>query len=270
MKIILSRKGFDTENGRIPSPILPDGTLLSLPIPEAGSKRRFADVTYRGVPYERIITDLGGKPEMAAGGCHLDPDLRPPLPTASYAAEWVSAFGQIGAAQGHLHNQGVGGGDLFLFFGRFRQTECVGGRLRYAPGSSPQHIVYGYLQVGEVVCGDAIAASYPWHPHASYTGANNTLYVAASHLAGTKLPGAGTLSCRDKLVLTAPGRDLSQWKLLDWMKNVPISYHGKASVHEDEGYFQSTARGQEFVIEATPAVRAWATDLICGCALGGR
>jgi len=34
MKIILSRKGFDSKNGGIASPILPDGALLSLPIPD--------------------------------------------------------------------------------------------------------------------------------------------------------------------------------------------------------------------------------------------
>lgn len=33
MKIILSRKGFDSENGGYPSPIMPDGRLISLPIP---------------------------------------------------------------------------------------------------------------------------------------------------------------------------------------------------------------------------------------------
>ncbi|MHA1435339.1 MAG: hypothetical protein ACTSO7_15970 [Candidatus Heimdallarchaeota archaeon] len=33
MKVILSRKGFDSANGGYPSPILPDGTLLSIPIP---------------------------------------------------------------------------------------------------------------------------------------------------------------------------------------------------------------------------------------------
>ena len=33
MKVILSRKGFDSQYGGMPSPILPDGTLLSLPIP---------------------------------------------------------------------------------------------------------------------------------------------------------------------------------------------------------------------------------------------
>ncbi len=32
-KLILSRKGFDSKAGGCPSPIFPDGTLYSLPIP---------------------------------------------------------------------------------------------------------------------------------------------------------------------------------------------------------------------------------------------
>jgi len=36
MKIILIRKGFDTRYGQRPSLILPDGTLLSFPIPNLG------------------------------------------------------------------------------------------------------------------------------------------------------------------------------------------------------------------------------------------
>jgi Nucleotide modification associated domain 3 len=33
MKLILSRKGFDSSHGGGPSPIRPDGRLLSFPIP---------------------------------------------------------------------------------------------------------------------------------------------------------------------------------------------------------------------------------------------
>ncbi|CAI8922445.1 hypothetical protein EMIT0158MI4_310005 [Burkholderia ambifaria] len=36
---------------------------------------------------------------------------------------WRPALGQTGAAQGHLSNNGVGAGDVFLFFGWFRQVE---------------------------------------------------------------------------------------------------------------------------------------------------
>ena len=158
MKVILSRKGFDSQYGRIPSPILPDGTLLSLPIPTSAPGRRFADLIHGGTSYQHIITELGGNQTMAAGFCHLDPDLRP-----GGAPGWLPAFGQVDAAQTHLAHRGVGVGDLFLFFGRYRLTEFADGHLRYVRGTPALHVVFGYLQVGRVVQGEAVR-DYPWHP----------------------------------------------------------------------------------------------------------
>ena len=43
MKIVLSRKGFDSQYGKQASPILPDGTLLSFPIPSED------DITYDSI-----------------------------------------------------------------------------------------------------------------------------------------------------------------------------------------------------------------------------
>ena len=48
MKVILSRKGFDSSNGGCPSPILSDGTLLSLPIPSA-DRDTYDDLSYQSV-----------------------------------------------------------------------------------------------------------------------------------------------------------------------------------------------------------------------------
>lgn len=257
MKIILSRKGFDSQYGRIPSPILPDGTLLSLPIPTSESGCRFIDLRHGGLPYSELIVSLGGDQTVASGCCHLDPDLR-----LGSAPGWVPAFGQTGAAQTHLTNQGVGIGDLFVFFGRFRQTEHrPDGALRYANGAPAQHIVFGYLQVGAIVQGDQIG-DYPWHPHAEnpHPQHNNTLYLARDRLTGTDLPGAGVLAHRPDRVLTAPGLAQSRWRLLDWMPQTRISYHSAGSCRD--GYFQSAAKGQEFVVDATPAVRAWAESII--------
>lgn len=257
MKIVLSRKGFDSQYGRIPSPILPDGTLLSLPIPTSESGRRFTDLRHGDGSYADLIVALGGDVAIAEGCCHLDPDLRP-----GSAPGWVPAFGQTGAAQTHLTNQGVGIGDLFLFFGRFRQTENgPDGRLRYVRHAPVQHIIFGHLQVGAVVQGEHVR-DYPWHPHAENPDPlpNNTLYLPADHLAATDLPGAGVLGHRADRVLTAPGLSPSRWRLLDWMTHTTISYHGPSSIKN--GYFQSAGKGQEFVVEATPDVLAWAESII--------
>lgn len=257
MKVVLSRKGFDSGYGRIPSPVLPDGTLLSLPIPTSKSGCRFTELEAGGRTYAEAIVQLGGDPRMAAGCCHLDPDLRP-----GRALGWVPAFGQTGAAQTHLENQGVGVGDLFLFFGRFRQTEqTTDGHLRYVRGTPVQQIIFGYLKVGEVVQGERVR-DYSWHPHAENPDPlpNNTLYLAASRAGGTDLPGSGVLDHRPDRVLTAPGLASSRWRLLDWMTRTQISYHSPKSVQA--GYFQSAAKGQEFVIDATPEVSTWAESVL--------
>ena len=69
MKIILSRKGFDSANGGIVSPIMEDGTMLSFPIPSK-DKDSYDDLIYCDQPYSRILKDLKYK-----GGfnCHVDP-----------------------------------------------------------------------------------------------------------------------------------------------------------------------------------------------------
>ena len=46
MKVILSRKGMDSEAGGMASPILPDGTLLSLPISDENSNQQYGGLYY--------------------------------------------------------------------------------------------------------------------------------------------------------------------------------------------------------------------------------
>jgi hypothetical protein len=137
MKIILSRKGFDSESGKVPSPILPDRRLISLPIPFAGEQTTFANVDVFGRSAAAILSELRPsgykfKDEAAARAwaavpAHLDPDLR--AGAVPRPAGWRPLFGQDGAAQTHLANQRVGIGDLFLFYGWFKETTNYGGKL---------------------------------------------------------------------------------------------------------------------------------------------
>lgn len=71
MKIILSRKGFDSANGGIVSPIMEDGTLISFPIP-SNDKDTYNDLIYCNQPYSIILNDLKYK---GGPNCHIDPDL---------------------------------------------------------------------------------------------------------------------------------------------------------------------------------------------------
>lgn len=75
MKIILSRKGFDSANGGIVSPIMEDGTLISFPIPSKEDKDGYDDLVYCGQLYSKILEDLHYKEDSNRPNCHLDPDL---------------------------------------------------------------------------------------------------------------------------------------------------------------------------------------------------
>ena len=76
MKVILSRKGFDSANGGQASPILPDGTMLSLPIP-SHDDIPFSEIQWHGTSFLDIIRQLNKNTLItSASRCHLDPDLR--------------------------------------------------------------------------------------------------------------------------------------------------------------------------------------------------
>ena len=186
MKIVLSRKGFDSANGGAPSPIFPDGRLLSLPIPASSSPTRFADCQWGDQSVGALVESLTSSKVAAKHPAHLDPDLdrgaRPRNPG------WRPAFGQTGAAQTHLAQHGIGAGDLFLFFGWFREAELTaGGTWRFKRKAPDLHVLFGWLQVGEVLRvadqGHRYAGHYPWlrdHPHLNGTWSDpNTVYVAA-------------------------------------------------------------------------------------------
>ena len=276
MKIIFSRKGFDSQYGKVASPIMPDGTILSLPIPSTQG-RPLGDCLHGQQLVHQISHDLTGGRIHNRTLVHLDPDLS--VGTVQRRPGWRPAFGQDSAAQGHLANQGVGPGDLFLFFGWYRQVEVGRGRHQYIPGAHDIHALFGWLQVGEVIpiddSGHAVTKSHAWlhdHPHVQHAGAlrgkKNTIYSASAQLrlggAPTGLPGAGVFTrWSDQLRLTAPGRSRSQWRVPNWMYPQPgqpaLTYHGNPDRWTRQGphaYLQTVAKGQEFVLDVTAIPRA--------------
>jgi len=262
MKIILSRKGFDSGFGKVPSPIMPDGTLLSLPIPSEGDVVKYEQLHYKDKSYAQIISELT-KGKFADENCHLDPDIRKDVFARS--EKWQPAFGQVSAALTHLFNEGVGINDLFLFFGWFREVEKVNGTYQYVKGSSHKHIIYGYLQVGEILQ-NPTTEQYPWlglHPHLDRNSNQNAIFVARPTLSWdeNKL-GADCLKYKPELVLTKKGFSRSRWDLPEFLKEVNISYHSANSWKED--YFKSVDKGQEFVIasDGNEKVEKWAKNLI--------
>ena len=155
MKLILSRKGFDSQAGGCPSPIFPDGTLYSLPIPYDPSEITYGDLWHGDTNIGEMVADLTHNRFGPKDHAHLDPDSH----HAAYPRQegWRPLFGQSGAAQGHLDNQDVQAGDLFLFFGLFQRVEKTSGRWGFVKGAPRQHILWGWLQIGEIHKVDGLA-----------------------------------------------------------------------------------------------------------------
>ncbi len=270
MKIILSRKGFDSSYGGHPSPILPNGRIITFPIP-ANEKTEELDIKYDDLilnyenyaRYSELMADLGIK--LINPHCHLDPDLG--ASTYGRAPGWKPAFGQAEAAQAHLENQGVAVGDIFLFFGRFNHTFDDNGKLRYDANRHEFHMLFGYLQIGEILKADAGTVVPDWlkyHPHASdkaWKTSKNTIYISRDRLSFDEtLPGSGLFRFSEELVLTKPGYKITCWNLPEIFRDVNISYHKKESWKN--GYFESVSRGQEFVVDTNPEIQQWVEGLI--------
>ena len=279
MKVILSRKGFDSGSGGCPSTIFPDGSMLSLPIPDKTATQRYEDLTWKGRRLSDILAPLQGARPKPHHSAHLDPDLV--AETLPRHPDWRPVLGQTGAAQGHLRNQGVGPGDLFLFFGLYQRVDEKG---RFIPGEPKQHLLWGWLQIDEVIQVDHPGQDLVWagmHPHLGRApDPSNKLYRAKKALSlpgsGPKdLPGAGVFGrFNPRLQLTDPeGRGLTNWRLPSWFspagKPSALSFHDSPTRWQeaaDHTKLQLVGRGQEFVLNADhyPECMPWVVDLIAG------
>jgi len=264
MKIILSRKGFDAEYGGQPSPILPDGTLLSLPIPSKDGNVKYTELTYRDKTYYDIIKELKPKTKIEEKYyCHLDPDIY--KKTLQRPNDWKGLFGQKGSAQGHLSNHHVGAGDIFLFFGWFKETELKNNQLQYKKESPDLHIIFGFLEIGKMYLDDKLPEKVKYHPHSeNFNEKNNCIYEATDKSSfDENIQGFGTFKYNKNLVLTKEGENKSCWNLPEYFKDVEITYHTKNSWKGD--YFQSASKGQEFIINANENIVNWTKEIIlCG------
>lgn len=261
MKIILSRKGFDSQYGKQASPILPDGSLISMPIP-SDDEIEYKSVMWEGMSYCDIIHSLKPKSVISKlSHCHLDPDLR--KESIHRQTGWLPSFGQTGSSLTELRDYGITSGDLFLFFGWFKETEIRNGRLQYKHKAKDLHVIYGYMQIGSIIeSSKDIPFWLQYHPHANmmkykdaWNRGQNAIYVSRERLSFAQmLAGSGAFRYDKRYVLTKDGYSRSRWEFPSSMKGIPISHNPNGW---KENYFQSAARGQEFIMDATPAVTDW-------------
>ena len=238
MRIIFSRKGFDSAAGGGPSPIV-GGKPVSLPIPAGvASKTTYGDLGLGDLVATASRGKLG-----ASDWCHNDP---------MFHSDGQCYFGQCGAAQSHLANNDVGIGDVFLFFGLFADEET----------GERHHRFFGYQRIERMVSlagsteRERIEFAALNHPHAlAMHGSNDVIYVGEGMTAPSSHP---------ELRLTIDGGPLTKWRVPAWLKEAGLTYHARRERWEQAGILQSVARGQEFVCNITnnARARAWLDNIM--------
>ena len=192
------------------SPIF-DGVPVSLPISYPSG-----NITFKDLGLSKLVSDLSNGKLLGSVPCHPDPDLK------------VGAFGQVSAAQGHLDNQGAGEGDLFLFFGTFKEAQLLDNKFIGVEGTKESHIIFGWLfvkkrfQIGSKV--ENFARDHPdfsHHPHAiGNWGMKNTIFIAPENQGlfnKVKVRGFGTFQSTRVALLSSPNSSIrkSLWKIPD-------------------------------------------------------
>ncbi|BDI61910.1 hypothetical protein [Qipengyuania nanhaisediminis] len=235
MRIVFSRKGFDSSAGGGPSPIV-GGRPISLPIP-AGTA---SATTYGDLGLGEHAAKASRGRLSGGDACHHDP---------MFCEDGTCVFGQHAAAQTHLERQGVTVGDVFVFFGLFAEEET----------GEPHHRIFGYLEVAETcalsdgIPGELVALK---HPHAlGMHSANDVIWRGEGRAASRAVPG---------LRLTVSGGPPSLWRRPPWLKRGGLSYHDREDRWLPGGRLRSVARGQEFVadIGRRKAPRQWLDQVI--------
>ena len=326
MKVILSRKGFDSASGGYPSPILPNGTLLSMPIPSMryskkcspdskGTKwktwdnQEFNQLSYSDLSlpnstkqffeeknmslttYRDVLNELLPKGIKKQGGeffskecdwtCHFDPDLIPSV--LQRHKDWCSLFGQASGSERHLQKNNIKEGDLFLFFGWFRRTHLIDGNLKFdLSDKQGVHLIYGYMQIdykfSKSINEEKAKSWMNYHPHfrnGLWNDEFNAVYAGRKTLSWDENePGSGVFYFNPELVLTDltsknnPKRNRSIWRHELFPKNLEITYHNPkkwVEIETENGYrkyFQSTGRGQEFIISDSLKIFDWVESII--------
>jgi hypothetical protein len=232
---MFSRKGVDSAAGGGASPIV-GGRPVSLPIPSGGySQTSYGDLGL-GAHVEKASRGKLGGDDL----CHHDP---------MFVEGEICHFGQCSAAQTHLQNRRVRQGDVFLFFGLFRD-EATG---------EPHHRIFGYLEIAEInklSNGSPRSLTDIGHPHAlGMHGSNDCIYSG---------PGMTARRASEELRLTVEGGPPSLWKRPVWLKPGGLSYHDRTDRWLRGGKLKSVARGQEFVanIGRRKAPREWLARII--------
>lgn len=291
MKLILSRKGFDSGSGGCFSPYDHEtGKYIWFPIPEKvtnySNSVRYTDVlvkndyisNIKGSNLSEIYSSLKGsyrvklrKKEFVGINdddvfAHFDPMLgTPPWIEENPNLKIGRGYGQYNSAP-HLEKHNVNEGSIFLFFGGFQSTKSK---------KISGHYIYGWLKVKKRIetykeCKELIKEyNLHHHPHITEAAFNrnqkNYIFVPDEWLfEDLQIPGCGYFtSLNDDLLLSNNKEaNIATWKLPSFFYHNLTQVHQKTWEKTQEDFCTvKTGIGQEFVTNLSKNGEDWLREL---------
>lgn len=277
MNLILSRKGFDSSYGGHPSIILPNGKMISFPIPvespEIGILHK--NITY--VEENKTLEDFLDEYNIAKGSAyHVDPEIQNIKigKEQSFLERGYGTLGQCSSAAGHLANNGISADKIskdnpviFLFWGLFKKTK-LNAYNKFQYTGKPFHSIFGYLIAEEAVKVSNISDTYypELKSHLHYKNRNNKEFLKGDRNIIFKGERFGTFSFFNELRLTVDNSDkLTEWAIPNFIKE--MTYNKKritnGKISENKLKINVSSRGQEFIVTNFDevAMRTWLKSL---------
>lgn len=291
MKLVLSRKGFDTGSGGCFSPFNHNtGKYIWFPIPEKVNNYlndiRYSEIFVKneylsglkGSNLKDAFKSLKGtdrvklrKNEYASINddelfAHFDPMLGiPPWMEGNGNFIIGKGFGQCNASP-QLEKHNVNEGSIFLFFGGFQSISN-----RKISG----HYIYGWLKVKKRIetfkeCQE-ILEEYNLHNHPHITEAafsrtqKNFIFIPDQWLfEDLKVPGYGYFTTLNEHLLLSSSKEsnIATWKLPNLFYKSLTQVQQKTWHNTQDGFCTvRTGIGQEFITQLSEKGEGWLRDL---------
>ena len=130
-------------------------------------------------------------------------------------------------------------------------------------------VIWGYLQVGEILSTPERQKAAPWHPHSIPRRTNNrtnVIFKASEHLSfAPTLPGAGFLPYDQKRVLTLNGAPKATWKMntvYDTAAGNLLGCSRKNSAKDKQNVIYYAGICQEIALKESPDCETWCKEML--------
>lgn len=276
MKIVFSKKGLDSSNSSKPIILGEEIIMPFIPIPcNEEAEVKYSKIILNNTNMQDLCKELSSDTLYLTENkltkkikldknthCHLDPQLINYFNTNKF----LGSLGQVDAAEKHLENQGIGIGDLFLFYGWYKHDG-----LR-------KQVILGYLQIGDIIKTFGLTnqerknyeSKYPWlknQPHWTtetyLKNKTNTIYIAREKCSfDSNISGFGLFNYSNNLVLTKANQSKKTLWQIPALAGCELSWNN-GKCFDKNGEILVSPIGQEFVVKTNlQKAENWAVDLI--------